>query len=106
MSDIGVKAGIQHVLKPIDVAYEQRPKDLKGNKPLLVAVSKTKPVEMIIDAYTAGNVTSVKITYKNWWKKVITRIYWLNVRILNGILFGICKVIDLIRLLKISHWFE
>lgn len=27
---------------------------MKGNKPLLVAVSKTKPVEMIIDAYSEG----------------------------------------------------
>ena len=76
MTDVDVKAGIQHILKRIDVAYEQRPKvfminfnckiisishvshsilkDLKGNKPLLVAVSKTKPVEMIIDAYSVG----------------------------------------------------
>ncbi|XP_065372175.1 pyridoxal phosphate homeostasis protein [Calliphora vicina] len=54
MSDVDVKAGIQHILKRIDVAYELRPKELKANKPLLVAVSKTKPVEMIIDAYSVG----------------------------------------------------
>ncbi|KAM7360094.1 pyridoxal phosphate homeostasis protein isoform 1-T2 [Cochliomyia hominivorax] len=54
MADVDVKAGIQNILKRIDVAYEQRPKELKGNKPLLVAVSKTKPVEMIIDAYSVG----------------------------------------------------
>lgn len=54
MSDIDVKSGIQQILKRLNVAYEQRPKDLKGDKPLLVAVSKTKPVELIIDAYSVG----------------------------------------------------
>lgn len=54
MSDIDVKAGIQHILKRIDVAYDQRPKELKGDKPLLVAVSKTKPVDLIIEAYSIG----------------------------------------------------
>ncbi|XP_058977506.1 pyridoxal phosphate homeostasis protein [Musca domestica] len=54
MTDVDVKAGIQQILKWVDAAYEQRPKELKGDKPLLVAVSKTKPVEMIIDAYSVG----------------------------------------------------
>lgn len=29
-------------------------KDIKTKKPLLVAVSKTKPIELIIDAYSTG----------------------------------------------------
>uniref|UniRef100_A0A1B0B1I8 Pyridoxal phosphate homeostasis protein n=1 Tax=Glossina palpalis gambiensis TaxID=67801 RepID=A0A1B0B1I8_9MUSC len=54
MADIDVKAGLQQILKRIDAAYEQRPKDLEAGKPFLVAVSKTKPIEMIIDAYSVG----------------------------------------------------
>ncbi|XP_037956817.1 pyridoxal phosphate homeostasis protein [Teleopsis dalmanni] len=52
MCEIGVE--IQNVLKRIDVAYGARSKDIKTSKPYLVAVSKTKPVNMIIEAYEAG----------------------------------------------------
>lgn len=54
MSDVNVKAGIECILKRIDEAYARRPPDIREPKPLLVAVSKTKPVEMIIEAYEAG----------------------------------------------------
>ncbi|XP_036322694.1 pyridoxal phosphate homeostasis protein-like isoform X2 [Rhagoletis pomonella] len=55
MSEVNVKAGIECILKRIEEAYARRPVEhVKMAKPLLVAVSKTKPVEMIIEAYTAG----------------------------------------------------
>ncbi|XP_017481051.1 PREDICTED: proline synthase co-transcribed bacterial homolog protein-like isoform X1 [Rhagoletis zephyria] len=55
MSEVNVKAGIECILKRIEEAYARRPAEhVKMAKPLLVAVSKTKPVEMIIESYTAG----------------------------------------------------
>ncbi|XP_039961451.1 pyridoxal phosphate homeostasis protein [Bactrocera tryoni] len=54
MSDVNVKAGIECILKRIDAALARRPPHIKAPKPQLVAVSKTKPVEMIIEAYEAG----------------------------------------------------
>ncbi|XP_053954700.1 pyridoxal phosphate homeostasis protein isoform X1 [Anastrepha ludens] len=55
MSEVNVKAGIECVLKRIDEALARRPTDLaKMPKPQLVAVGKTKPVELIIEAYGAG----------------------------------------------------
>ncbi|XP_076471615.1 pyridoxal phosphate homeostasis protein-like [Babylonia areolata] len=38
----------------ISAAAQRRPKHLKGPGPRLVAVSKTKPVEMILEAYACG----------------------------------------------------
>uniref|UniRef100_W8BT16 Pyridoxal phosphate homeostasis protein n=1 Tax=Ceratitis capitata TaxID=7213 RepID=W8BT16_CERCA len=54
MSDVNVRAGLECILKRIDEAYARRNTPNKQPKPLLVAVSKTKPVEMIIEAYTTG----------------------------------------------------
>lgn len=54
MTDVDVKAGINLILKKIDEAYANRPKEITAPKPLLVAVSKTKPPQMIIDAYSIG----------------------------------------------------
>jgi len=34
----------------------------------LIAVSKTHPVERIVEAYKLGNVTLVRIKFKNWWQ--------------------------------------
>ncbi|XP_067619752.1 pyridoxal phosphate homeostasis protein [Eurosta solidaginis] len=54
MTEVNIKAGIESILRRIDEAYARRPTHIKAPKPLLVAVSKTKPVEMIIEAYQAG----------------------------------------------------
>ncbi|XP_017058297.1 pyridoxal phosphate homeostasis protein isoform X2 [Drosophila ficusphila] len=54
MAEFDVKAGLQHVLKRIDEVLLQRPKEIQAAKPLLVAVSKTKPAEAVIEAYEAG----------------------------------------------------
>ncbi|XP_055907294.1 pyridoxal phosphate homeostasis protein [Eupeodes corollae] len=54
MTDVDVKAGINLILKKIDETYANRSKEITSRKPLLVAVSKTKPAEMIIDAYSIG----------------------------------------------------
>lgn len=54
MTDIDVKGGILSILKRIDEAYNSRPKEIQASKPKLVAVSKTKPVSMIIEAYSTG----------------------------------------------------
>ncbi|XP_043654491.1 pyridoxal phosphate homeostasis protein [Drosophila teissieri] len=54
MAEFDVKAGLQHVLKRIDEVLLQRPKEVAAARPLLVAVSKTKPAEAVIEAYEAG----------------------------------------------------
>lgn len=54
MTDVDVKAGLNLILKKIDETYANRPKEINAPKPLLVAVSKTKPAQMIIDAYSTG----------------------------------------------------
>ncbi|KAL7729475.1 hypothetical protein ACLKA6_009033 [Drosophila palustris] len=54
MAEFDIKAGLQHVLKQVEVALQKRPKEIVAPKPLLVAVSKTKPAECIIEAYNAG----------------------------------------------------
>lgn len=54
MADIDVKLGIKHILHRIELAYLKRNPAINTAKPSLVAVSKTKPIEMIIDAYSAG----------------------------------------------------
>ena len=35
----------------------------------LLAVSKTKPVDMLMDVYHAGARTSERIKYRNWWTR-------------------------------------
>ncbi|XP_055848155.1 pyridoxal phosphate homeostasis protein [Episyrphus balteatus] len=54
MTDVDVKAGINLILKKIDETYANRSKEITSPKPLLVAVSKTKPSQMIIEAYSTG----------------------------------------------------
>lgn len=55
MGEVDVKEGIKLILQRIDVAYKKSLLTAPDRKtPLLVAVSKTKPVDMIIDAYSVG----------------------------------------------------
>nr|CAD7574140.1 unnamed protein product [Timema californicum] len=54
MSEIDVVKGLKHVWERIEVASSKRPINLQKCKPRLVAVSKTKPKELIIDSYNAG----------------------------------------------------
>ncbi|XP_068153845.1 pyridoxal phosphate homeostasis protein [Drosophila tropicalis] len=54
MTEFDVKAGLQLALKRIDEVLANRPKEIQTPKPILVAVSKTKPPEAIIEAYEAG----------------------------------------------------
>lgn len=54
MGDVDVKLGIRQTLAKIEETYEKRTCKEKSAKPLLVAVSKTKPVELILDGYSVG----------------------------------------------------
>ncbi|KAI4461288.1 proline synthetase co-transcribed bacterial protein [Holotrichia oblita] len=54
MSEINVKLGLKNVLTRIEEASKKRSPEFQGKTPQLVAVTKTKPVEMIIEAYNAG----------------------------------------------------
>ncbi|XP_055385159.1 pyridoxal phosphate homeostasis protein [Condylostylus longicornis] len=54
MGDIDVKAGVLSILSRVEAAYAKKSENSQQPKPLLVAVSKTKPVEMIIDAYSVN----------------------------------------------------
>lgn len=55
MGEVDVKEGIKLILQRIDVAHKKSLLTAPARKvPLLVAVSKTKPVDMIIDAYSVG----------------------------------------------------
>ncbi|XP_034487904.1 pyridoxal phosphate homeostasis protein [Drosophila innubila] len=54
MAEFDINAGLQHVLKQIELTLQKRSKEIIAPKPLLVAVSKTKPAECIIEAYNAG----------------------------------------------------
>ncbi|EDW39376.1 GL14062 [Drosophila persimilis] len=54
MAEFDIKAGLQQVLKRIDEVLLQRPKEIQAAKPLLVAVSKTKPADAVIEAYKTG----------------------------------------------------
>uniref|UniRef100_U5ET25 Pyridoxal phosphate homeostasis protein n=1 Tax=Corethrella appendiculata TaxID=1370023 RepID=U5ET25_9DIPT len=54
MSEVDVKLGIKSILDRIDIAYNKRAQTFVAPKPKLVAVSKTKPIELILDAYSVG----------------------------------------------------
>ncbi|XP_022918486.2 pyridoxal phosphate homeostasis protein [Onthophagus taurus] len=54
MEEINVKLGVKTILSRIEEACNRRKPELQGVSPQLVAVSKTKPVSMIIEAYEAG----------------------------------------------------
>ncbi|XP_071476723.1 pyridoxal phosphate homeostasis protein-like [Diadema antillarum] len=49
-----VAKAVKSVLERVQNACKQRPSDLMAVEPRLVAVSKTKPVSMIIEAYQSG----------------------------------------------------
>ncbi|XP_053657850.1 pyridoxal phosphate homeostasis protein [Anopheles marshallii] len=54
MAEIDVKFGIRQALQKIEETYSKRSGLSNAPKPLLVAVSKTKPIELILDAYSVG----------------------------------------------------
>ncbi|XP_058467233.1 pyridoxal phosphate homeostasis protein [Malaya genurostris] len=54
MTEMDVKLGIRQTLAKIEEAHAKRVQTMNVPKPLLVAVSKTKPVEMILDGYSVG----------------------------------------------------
>lgn len=54
MAEIDVKQGLKSVLQRVELACSKRTPELQGVQPRLVAVSKTKPVEYIIQAYEEG----------------------------------------------------
>lgn len=99
MANIDVKLGIKHILERVEQAYLMRSpvrmfmtkcirftldkitltyiflsifnshQEIRTAKPSLVAVSKTKPVEMIIDAYSAGQRHFGENYVKELWEK-------------------------------------
>lgn len=54
MADIDVKLGLRTILEKIETASKKRAPELQYSKPQLVAVSKTKPTNLIIEAYEEG----------------------------------------------------
>ncbi|XP_053698043.1 pyridoxal phosphate homeostasis protein [Sabethes cyaneus] len=54
MGEVDVKLAIRQTLAKIEEAHSKRIQTIKAPKPLLVAVSKTKPVDLILDGYSAG----------------------------------------------------
>lgn len=54
MGEVDVKLGIRQTLQKVEEAYGKRSAISNGPKPLLLAVSKTKPVDVILDAYSVG----------------------------------------------------
>lgn len=51
---VDIMYGLKTVLSQIEIAVARRSKDLPQIAPRLVAVSKIKPVELIVEAYNAG----------------------------------------------------
>lgn len=56
-ADLGIGFALRAVNERVQQAVAQRPPDLPAIQPRLVAVSKTKPVEMVIEAYNQGQRT-------------------------------------------------
>jgi len=55
MTATAVTENLQDILAKVDSAHDNAPKERRStNVPRLVAVSKTKPIELIIEAYNAG----------------------------------------------------
>lgn len=54
MAEFDIKLGLRNVLQRIETVCSKRDPELQDVKPQLVAVSKTKPVECIIEAYEEG----------------------------------------------------
>ncbi|KAI5693618.1 hypothetical protein M8J75_002480 [Diaphorina citri] len=49
-----MEAAIKGTLEKVEQACARRPQELQWSRPRLVAVSKTKPKELIIEAYNGG----------------------------------------------------
>ncbi|KAF6376629.1 pyridoxal phosphate binding protein [Rhinolophus ferrumequinum] len=56
-ADLGVAFALRAVNERVQQAVARRPLDLPAIQPRLVAVSKTKPADMVIEAYTHGQRT-------------------------------------------------
>uniref|UniRef100_A0A0N8EUR9 Pyridoxal phosphate homeostasis protein n=1 Tax=Heterocephalus glaber TaxID=10181 RepID=A0A0N8EUR9_HETGA len=56
-ADLGIGLALRAVNERVQQAVARRPQDLPAIQPRLVAVSKTKPVEMVIEAYNHGQRT-------------------------------------------------
>lgn len=90
MANIDVKLGIKSILSRVEAAYARRNqvmkcshgdrafnfhifafllKEIKTCKPTLVAVSKTKPTELLIDAYSMGQRHFGENYAKELWEK-------------------------------------
>ena len=55
MSSINVRNNLKNILDKVSSAYNEAPTVSRASKvPRLVAVSKTKPKELIVEAYEAG----------------------------------------------------
>lgn len=91
MANVDVKLGVKTVLSQVEAAYAKRSqvierairadyefgfeifafrlKEIKTCKPLLVVVSKTKPTELIVDAYSTGQRHFGENYAKELWEK-------------------------------------
>ncbi|XP_004469434.3 pyridoxal phosphate homeostasis protein [Dasypus novemcinctus] len=56
-AELGVGLALRAVNERVQQAVARRPPDLPAIQPRLVAVSKTKPADMVIDAYSHGQRT-------------------------------------------------
>lgn len=54
MSESNIQTNLKNIITRIEQAYQRRPPALGDVAPQLIAVSKTKPPEMIVEAYAAG----------------------------------------------------
>lgn len=54
MASADIKTALEATLRRIEIAFARRPSDVTTGKPRLVAVSKTKPAEDVVEAYEAG----------------------------------------------------
>uniref|UniRef100_A0A7G3AQK8 Pyridoxal phosphate homeostasis protein n=2 Tax=Lutzomyia longipalpis TaxID=7200 RepID=A0A7G3AQK8_LUTLO len=54
MSEVDIKQNLKLVVEKIEEAFRKRSPSLQTEKPYLVAVSKTKPAELVVEAYSAG----------------------------------------------------
>ncbi|KAM6149805.1 pyridoxal phosphate homeostasis protein [Erethizon dorsatum] len=56
-AELGIGFALRAVNERMQQAVARRPRDLPAIQPRLVAVSKTKPAEMVIEAYSHGQLT-------------------------------------------------
>ncbi|XP_004637319.2 pyridoxal phosphate homeostasis protein [Octodon degus] len=56
-AELGIEFALRAVNERVQQAVARRPRDLPAIQPRLVAVSKTKPAEMVIEAYSHGQRT-------------------------------------------------